>query len=62
MDVKELLLLWFINVLVKRLLVEQLNRQVADEPYEQVISQFKKGEFRLHLKTILGVLIWLICT
>ena len=61
MDSKEVLLLWFINLLINRLLVEQLNLcQINNFQMNfanQLSENFKKEEFILQLKTIVGVLI-----
>ena len=37
------------------------NQQLAEELHKTIIRKDKKEEFILHLKTILWVLIWLIC-
>ena len=37
------------------------NEQLAEESQKSIIKKRKKEEFFLHLKTIFGVLIWLIC-
>ena len=37
------------------------NQQLAEELHKTIIGKDKKEEFILHLKTILWVLIWLIC-
>ena len=37
------------------------NEQLAEELQKSIIKKRKKEEFFLHLKTIFGVLIWLIC-
>ena len=37
------------------------NLQLADELHKPIIRKFKKEKCILHLETIFGVLIWLIC-
>ena len=64
MDIKEVLLLWFLSFLIKSLLVEQVNPcQMNIMPIsfiKRLLKIFKKEEFILHLKTIFGVLVLLI--
>ena len=38
------------------------NLQLADELHKPIIRNFKKEQFIQDLKTIFGVLIWLICS
>ena len=67
MDIREVLLLWFINILIKNTSGSGIknetkqNQQLAEELYKQINKKFKKEEFILHLKTIFGVFIYLIC-
>ena len=75
MDFKDVLLIWFINFLRKSPSLTdksakggsfnnkiKQNQQLANELHKTIIKEFKKKEeFILHLKTIFGVLIQLIC-
>ena len=71
-DTKEVLLLWFINILKKSLLHLQINLQqvvvlitnnkyLAEELHKTITKKLKKEQFILHLKTKFGVLIQLVC-
>ena len=66
-DIKKVLLLWFINFLMKKpqlvVLLMKLNKinNWLRSYTNQLLKNVKKGEFILHLKTISGVLIELIC-
>ena len=63
MDIKEVLLLWFIIFFYKKTSgsganneIKQ-NEQLAAELHKPIIKKLKKEEFILYLKTIFGVLI-----
>ena len=58
MDIKEVLLLWFINSFIKKPYVLVLLRYKVNNwlrKYKPVIKKFKKEEFIFHSKTISGV-------
>ena len=63
MDIKEVLLLWFIIFFYKKTLGSGVNNeikqneQLAAELHKPIIKKLKKEEFILYLKTIFGVLI-----
>ena len=38
------------------------NQQLAEKLYKPIINKLRKEEFIQHLKIIIGVLIWLMCT
>ena len=64
MDIKGILLLLFINILMKSLQVEVLKteikqnqRQLVKELHKLIIRNLKKEEFIHQLKTMFGVLI-----
>ena len=56
MDTKEVLLLWFTNVLVRKpsggAITSMKNPKLANELHKPIIRKFKKEEFIHHLKTI----------
>ena len=62
-DIKKVLLLWFIYFLIKEPLVvvlimklNKINNELRNYT-NQLLNSFKKEEFILHLNTISGVLI-----
>ena len=63
MDIKEVLLLWFITFFYKKTSGSGVNNeikqneQLAEELHKPIIKKLKKEEFILYLKTIFGVLI-----
>ena len=63
MDIKEVLLLWFIIFFNKKTSGSGVNNeikqneQLAAELHKPIIKKLKKEEFILYLKTIFGVLI-----
>ena len=63
MDIKEVLLLWFIIFFCKKTSGSGVNNeikqneQLAEELHKPIIKKLKKEEFILSLKTIFGVLI-----
>ena len=57
MDIKEDLLLWFINFLIKSTgsgIANEPNYQLANELHKTIIRNFKKEKFILDLEIILG--------
>ena len=65
MDIKEDQLEWFTSYLIKKSagsgIKSMSNQQLTDELQNQLLENFKKEEFIIHLKLIFEVLIQLIC-
>ena len=62
MDIKEVLLLWFISFLIKNKSSGvnndiNENEELAQELHKPIIKKFKKKKFIPHLKTIFGMMI-----
>ena len=65
MDIKEALLLWFMDFLINNLQVCHIksipNKQLADQLHKPIIKKIKRKKYILHLKAIFGILILQIC-